>query len=973
MEDELVAQKTIIRSILIASSDDMPVKQFFNEYKEFVGGALPFEKFGCRSALEFLDKISDTVLVFLNYQGEQMIRAKVNESTRHIDTLVKTQKKPSKHPVRRAIRPVLPITRKKGFGKHFPQNSQQKASAGAWSSYNFRDTSAELTAPCYEERSSLQRYMSTAIGSKTKSRFTSAASKRAVVEPTSPAPACTTLRESKTVVHTSCQTDVEGWSGTAKTSVPNLKHVEADSGASLHPCVPQDGKPADKRSSKDVVACPSTAHQSSVWGGGQIMWSWSTCSPQNIVEHWRDKGNSVGEASPQVQGTSNTERLPHSLSSSPLYAVQTPSHGQIRGQFLNMLRDQPFTQSIPRSSVVPVRPILTTVPVFSVVQSACTSPPSVPSLHSWLGTPTRASPPGNLNPDAAEYVPKTVQQASPQSMELCPLKAEMKDEETNTTDLSHGLPADMVLDFAMLLHKNPDGLEVEKLVGLYKEEIGQHVYFEQSRGPLEIAQDIIASISSISVSSFPGNKIMVKSILQNALGENGALDKFTEMPKEIYQGIMLALSGYEDGVDAKELLDLMKHQFAEHQYIERHHQDVLGFVSELLAHIPSVIVTSRGSGLYNVKLSTMEHCIDETVQTTASLYSSIDESDTSDEPWSLLTQELPKAQSFEVAIGEVFSPSKFYILVHGKKTTGKLEQLMKNLNAFYSKATFQHYKVALKDIVNGYLCAAPCILDGKPVWHRAVVECIKASKVYVLYIDYGTVSPVKKDDLRRLRSDFMELPAQGVKVSLARVAPKDSDSWTMEANTKFLHLTRMSALHTCSVVEQQGDTVVVELNRVIDGVAHSLSDILVNEGFAESTCAGSSFARNACTLRPENEKADIKRKLITKLQSLEEQQRSLKMSIYDGSYQGSSSQLNFLEVRIHSVRQLLKELDSAPQSPQHLSSTESESSIPSGSKQSARSSGDHSDRDSGNSSPHNPPINALQSKLRELIFSKKGV
>ncbi|KAH7955192.1 hypothetical protein HPB49_025368 [Dermacentor silvarum] len=127
---------------------------------------------------------------------------------------------------------------------------------------------------------------------------------------------------------------------------------------------------------------------------------------------------------------------------------------------------------------------------------------------------------------------------------------------------------------------------------------------------------------------------------------------------------------------------------------------------------------------------------------------------------------------YERRFGEVFSPSEFYILITEDGALSRLTDLMTELDAFYSSAPADFYSVSFTNLKPGFVCAALYTNNGQPLWHRAVVQSVRLHEVFVSYIDYGTIMPVKVADIRRLRSDFLELPAQAIRASLAGVKPK---------------------------------------------------------------------------------------------------------------------------------------------------------------------------------------------------------
>ncbi|KAG0419224.1 hypothetical protein HPB47_004280, partial [Ixodes persulcatus] len=275
----------------------------------------------------------------------------------------------------------------------------------------------------------------------------------------------------------------------------------------------------------------------------------------------------------------------------------------------------------------------------------------------------------------------------------------------------------------------------------------------ETESPLEFARALLASGSSISINCFEPGKLMVKSLESGSCPDKPS----TMIPKEVAHGLTSILLRYPDGLDAKELLNVYRKHFALHEYLDGAAANAANFARDLLVSVPTMTVTSKGEDIYWV--NPLRQRLPDAKG--PGLSSSIDESDTSEDESSFDKQELPQVQDFLVVIGEVFDPTEFYILNFA--TVSMLESMMAELDKFYSTAPLAFYSVNRKDLKAGYVCAAPYVIHGKPFWHRAVVTYVKAPKVCVRYVDYGTVKNVKIEELRRLRPDFMELPAQGIR------------------------------------------------------------------------------------------------------------------------------------------------------------------------------------------------------------------
>jgi hypothetical protein len=65
----------------------------------------------------------------------------------------------------------------------------------------------------------------------------------------------------------------------------------------------------------------------------------------------------------------------------------------------------------------------------------------------------------------------------------------------------------------------------------------------------------------------------------------------------------------------------------------------------------------------------------------------------------------------------------------------------------------------------------------------------------VLFVDYGTISRVKKSDLRFMHLDFAEFPIQAIKASLVNLVPAGgAEKWPCEVSKRFLELVSEKSL-----------------------------------------------------------------------------------------------------------------------------------------------------------------------------------
>ncbi|KAL1432976.1 hypothetical protein MTO96_001961 [Rhipicephalus appendiculatus] len=399
---------------------------------------------------------------------------------------------------------------------------------------------------------------------------------------------------------------------------------------------------------------------------------------------------------------------------------------------------------------------------------------------------------------------------------------EVANKGTSTGDITVGIPKGFATCLRSILDEYPTGLDIEVLMEMCEERIGSSAYFKQNKHPLEMLPDILSSVSSACV--MPDSGGMFRVMLPQKEKQNSV----PALPDDLRCGLLSILLKAPDGLEASELLDMYESRFGEHRHIKAHGQRTSDFIRNILYALPFTAVKNCGDGGHIVKMleEGFQHPMQNVGQSTPQI--------TADELNAYPVQELPHCWTFSVAIGEVFSPSEFYVLITADGALTQLADLMAELDEFYNSASSDFYSVNIGDLKPGFVCAALYTNDGQPLWHRAVVKSVQAREVFVFYIDYGTVMPVKVADIRRLRSDFLEFPAQAIKASLSGVKPKNEQAWTPKAKERFLQLVRMGEC-SCSVVSKEEDVCFVELLMSDGSMEYSISEVLIYEEFAVST------------------------------------------------------------------------------------------------------------------------------------------
>uniref|UniRef100_L7M1J5 Putative a kinase anchor protein n=1 Tax=Rhipicephalus pulchellus TaxID=72859 RepID=L7M1J5_RHIPC len=786
MAEDLDSLKIIINALLIAHRGPMTISEFLREYKSQEGHPVPFENFGCTNVRQFLNKISDTVTLMRGSTGEDVIQAKVTKEVKHIDQMVKQQKPSSTKPkIKHAMhRPPVRgkyVPRARGGGRSFGGRDRATAMAQQKSSEPSVSQAKPPSVPDPNNRTS----------------------------PTSVASTGTAQRRGVSRLHYSLLQSSGSFNSNASSSpihTDTKHHFEANSPVHSAHFVKQEPVLMESQFASQSENCrevSSTAQHAHYNGDpiGQLLGSSSVSTKEG--QYYTPYNSLVQQWTAQQHVTSSMFQ-PACAQTLPVQGTSTPPG-----------------QPILRPSLC--RPFITSPQKEDVT---CNGEPNEQAVCSAL------------NPGAMAYEPRPAgAQATTGRDELeltrgavsrefadnqTQVAPEVVNKGTSTGDLTVGIPKGFAICLRSILDEYPSGLDIEVLMEMCAERIGGSAYFKQNKQPLEMLPDILSSVPSACV--MPDSGGMFRVMLPQKEKQNSV----PVLPDDLRCGLLSILLKAPKGLEASELLDMYENRFGEHRHIKAYGQRTSDFIRNILYALPFTAVKNCGDGGHIVQM--LEEGFQNPMQNIGRSTPQI----TADEVSAYPVQELPHCWTFSVAIGEVFSPSEFYVLITADGALIQLTELMTELDEFYNSAASDFYSVNIGDLKPGFVCAALYTNDGQPLWHRAVVKSVQAREVFVFYIDYGTVMPVKVADIRRLRSDFLELPAQAIKASLSGVKPKNEQAWTPKAKERFLQLVRMGEC-SCSVVSKEEDTCLVELLMSDGNLEYSLSEVLIYEEFAVST------------------------------------------------------------------------------------------------------------------------------------------
>ena len=90
--DSLKKLKRLIHSVLVTQPKGIQIKDFSKTFSEIIGHEVPYKKHGHTNLRNFLLSCHDTVNVFVDRCGNEVISYVSDSSTRHVERLVSQQK-----------------------------------------------------------------------------------------------------------------------------------------------------------------------------------------------------------------------------------------------------------------------------------------------------------------------------------------------------------------------------------------------------------------------------------------------------------------------------------------------------------------------------------------------------------------------------------------------------------------------------------------------------------------------------------------------------------------------------------------------------------------------------------------------------------------------------------------------------------------------------------------------------------------
>ncbi|XP_035228745.1 tudor domain-containing protein 5-like isoform X2 [Stegodyphus dumicola] len=216
-----------------------------------------------------------------------------------------------------------------------------------------------------------------------------------------------------------------------------------------------------------------------------------------------------------------------------------------------------------------------------------------------------------------------------------------------------------------------------------------------------------------------------------------------------------------------------------------------------------------------------------------------------------LPYDLNLDQWIPVLISSAINPSLFWFQLQIEENVLTFKKFEEEIQSFYNSHLGNKYKMNDADILIGATCITFCSAEYQ--WCRAEIKCIPAvDLVNVLFVDYGCSETVPRSVVRYAKSAFHCLPVNAFKARLACLKPANSTcAWDNNAQKRFLQLCDHMPL-MAEVYSVEDNSVLVFLCDTTDENDLHITDILINEGFAEFSPENDSTLNEASPFKKEN-------------------------------------------------------------------------------------------------------------------------
>ncbi|XP_077309891.1 tudor domain-containing protein 1 [Lithobates pipiens] len=192
------------------------------------------------------------------------------------------------------------------------------------------------------------------------------------------------------------------------------------------------------------------------------------------------------------------------------------------------------------------------------------------------------------------------------------------------------------------------------------------------------------------------------------------------------------------------------------------------------------------------------------------------------EPSQLGWTQLPLGQEREVIVCMLQSPGDFFCHIYNLTDLSSLNDLNVSLGQYCIQHVSEGYTPNKGDVCGAFFS------DDRNWYRGQVKDFTSGGAATVHFLDYGNTEEVAVDKLCKIPSDFLQLPFQAVKCSLAGVKPH-GEKWDLIASKKFQDFVAGIKLLAKAVCRKENGYI-VEL--VVSESRKAITDVLLAEKVA---------------------------------------------------------------------------------------------------------------------------------------------
>ncbi|GFU23978.1 tudor domain-containing protein 5 [Nephila pilipes] len=399
-----------------------------------------------------------------------------------------------------------------------------------------------------------------------------------------------------------------------------------------------------------------------------------------------------------------------------------------------------------------------------------------------------------------------------------------------------GISESVKSNLRKIIERNRQGIWATEFPSIYKEVTGKE-FDLHSLGYYDLSSFIDAVPDILVWKYVSGNKkdwliLPMKTLEENESKTSITIPRVPDLLAEsVISSIRQILLGYPEGILIKDFLHVYSINCQEPLCLDKlGFKSIDNFLLSIANDVPLTFQTKEGCKRIYLHTEETKAFAMSSFQMDMSLPPEA-ASPCSEYTLQVLPADVDLNSFFPVYVCSVINPWHMYIQLKDKDCCGAMIKLYDIMEGFYMGPESKLYQIKPEHVKSGIICMALWPVDKH--WYRAKVLSVPTQDtVKVFYVDYGTIQVIPQTMLRYIRKDFVGLPTQAIKASLAYVYPLNNKNlWSPRTNERILQLSQNIPL--MAKVENIKDGVLSVVLCDTNGDADIfINDILLNEGLA---------------------------------------------------------------------------------------------------------------------------------------------